>query len=226
MPTKLIRIALIVGATAVAMPFAGDARAADVDLAKLTALAQAVARSEDRVSAATLNDWIIQDRRDYALIDLRPPAEFQAGHIKGAVNMTVARLFDRAEFAKLAAAPRLVVYANGTDMAAQAATLLRLAGVRAVSLSGGFVYWAEHSMDLKAATGGDEGPDAAKRAAIIRALNNCPRLPEAKIPPLLPVSVTPAPAVEVPGRGPPPGQGPEQRGPKQDVPIILEKGCG
>jgi hypothetical protein len=89
-----------------------------------------------------------------------------------------------------------------------------------VSLQGGFDYWAEHTMNLPAATGGDrENLDAARQAAIIRALNACPRLPEASIPPLYPVSASPQPAQPQPPPPAPPAT-------DSDVPIIIEGKCG
>lgn len=208
-------------------------RAADIDVGRLQALAQTVSRNDDQISAATLNDWIIKDRGDFRLIDLRAAADFSAGHIKGAVNIPLPRLIDAKELARLRAMPHVVVYAATSDQAAQAALLLRLAGVKALSLSGGFMAWAEQSLMPRESADGVQAREAARRAAVIRALNNCPRLPDAKIPPLQPAAAPAAPAASAaptvlqPGPGgPPPGKGPAQKAPKQDVPIILEGGCG
>jgi rhodanese-related sulfurtransferase len=218
--TKLLTFAVAVDAALSALPLAGSAHAAAADLAKLQTLAQTIARNEDHVTAAALNDMIIKNQHNFTLVDVRSQDDYQAGHIKGAINVPLAKLFNNDELQRLSHAARVVLYSNGTDQAAQAAVLLRIAGVSAVSLAGGFDYWAEHTMNLPAATGGEKSPDAAKRAAIIRALNDCPPLPEAKIPPLRPVSAAPAPAPA------PPKAPPTPAAPKSSAPVILPGACG
>ena len=229
MATRLITLATLASAL-LAIGVATPAPAAGVDLATLQTLAQGIARNEAQVTAATLGAWIVEDRRDFALIDVRAPEAYAAGHIKGARNLPLSRLMSADALASLRGARTVVLYSDATDHAAQGAVLLRLAGVPAVSLMGGFAYWAEHEMDLKAATGGDaEALDAARRASMIRALNNCPPLPAGKIPPLQPASMSPAPApapAPAQPQSPAPAKGPAQGGPKPDVPIILEGGCG
>jgi rhodanese-related sulfurtransferase len=39
-----------------------------------------------RVTPAELAGWIIEGRRDFTVVDLRSRAEFQAGHVRGAVS--------------------------------------------------------------------------------------------------------------------------------------------
>jgi rhodanese-related sulfurtransferase len=216
-----------------ALPIA--AHAADVDLGKLQALGQSIARNENRVTPAALNDMIVKDQHNFTLIDVRLADDYQAGHIKGAVNVPLAKLFSADELQRLKRASNVVVYANTGDDGAQAAVLLRLAGVRAASLAGGFDGWAEYTLHPKdAATG--EPMSAEQRAAVIRALNYCPTMPAATIPPLRPASTAPAQApavVQPPSGGPPEGKGPEGKGPagqggpaKPNVPIILQGACG
>jgi rhodanese-related sulfurtransferase len=207
------------------------ARAADVDLAKLQALGQSIARSENRLTPAALNDMIIKDQHNFTLIDVRSAGDYQAGHIKGAINVPLTKLFTGDELQSLRKATSVVLYSNTTDYAAQAAVLLRTADVRAAVLLGGFDGWAEHTLHPKSATEG-EAMSAARRAAVIRALNNCPRLPEATIPPLQPAATgagqIPA-IVQPPGGGSPAGKGPggppAGKGPG-GPPIILQGACG
>jgi rhodanese-related sulfurtransferase len=214
--------ALLLG---VALPIA--AHAADVDLAKLQAQGQSIARGESSVTPAALNDMIVKDQHNFTLVDVRLADDYQAGHIKGAMNLPLAKLFSAGELQRLKKASNVVVYGNTGDAGAQAAVLLRLAGVRAASLIGGFDGWAAYTLHPKEA-GTGEAMSAAQRAAVIRALNNCPTLPAATIPPLRPASTAPAQAPAAPRApqapkgpaGPPAGKGPG--GP----PIILQGACG
>lgn len=105
------------------------------------ALAQLVAEGNDHVTAQELADWLIRDRRDFTLVDIRETADFEAGHIEGARHIPLAGLFSEQSLADLPAARRIVVYSNGSAHAAQAALLLRLTGRDALALLGGFNYW-------------------------------------------------------------------------------------
>jgi rhodanese-related sulfurtransferase len=217
MQTRLIPLAALALWAALPTP---SARAAEVELGQLQSLAQTIARNSDRVTAATLNGWIVEDRRDFMLIDIRSPGAYQAGHIKGARNVPLPRLLNPDELATLRQARTVVLYSNAGDHAAQAAILLRLAGVPALSLQGGMAYWAEQIANLPAAAGGDrENLDAVRQAAIIQALNACPRLPDATIPALNPVPAAPAPAPAQPQRSAPPAT-------KPDAPVIIDGACG
>lgn len=124
----------------------GDASRSNSGL-KAATLAQTIAKGEDHVSAAELADWLIKDRRDFELIDIREEADFTAGHIEGARHMPLARLFSEASLDSLPAARSIVVYSNGSAHAAQAALLLRLTGREALALLGGFNYWQAYLND-------------------------------------------------------------------------------
>jgi rhodanese-related sulfurtransferase len=185
----------------------------------LAALARQIARGEDHVGADQLAKWLVEDRRDFALIDIRAAEDFAAGHIKGAVNVALPQLMRNDSIAKLPAKKRIVLYANDTRRAAQAATVLRLAGVDAFSLLGGYVFWAERILDPKATLADADAPDLVRRQAIARALKECPRLPEATIfpPGTVSAAMAPAPATAPAAPGAPP---------KTDAPIVLEGQCG
>lgn len=165
-------------APAVAAFSAGDvAQAATRDPAVLQAIAQAVARGDDAITPEHLRALILAKRRDFTLIDIRSPAAFAKAHIAGARNIPLPRLFAAGEIVKLRRAPQVIVYAETANGAAQAAALLRVAGVPALALAGGLEAWA-HGLDVKA--------KEARSAAIVRALNACPKLTPAAIAPLSP----------------------------------------
>jgi hydroxyacylglutathione hydrolase len=92
-----------------------------------------------RVDAAQLRAATADDR--LALLDVRDPAEWAAGHLPGSSNIPVADLEER-----LAAVPRdrpVVVYCQSGSRAAIAASLLRARGVADVQVfSGGYAEWS------------------------------------------------------------------------------------
>ncbi|CAN0604812.1 unnamed protein product, partial [Ectocarpus sp. 12 AP-2014] len=109
--------------------------------AKLLDVAQAAARGSDRVGAEELADWLVQGRADFALIDVRPPADFENGAIGEARNLSIAELLSEDGMSSLPRDRKLVLYSNGAENSAKAATLLRVAGFDAQVLSGGYTAW-------------------------------------------------------------------------------------
>lgn len=76
----------------------------------------------------------------FALVDVRRPDEFAAGHIEGATLMPLDNL--PATFAQLPRDVKLVVYCRSGHRSAQAVSFLRAHGYdRAVSLNGGYLAW-------------------------------------------------------------------------------------
>ena len=54
------------------------------DNSALAEVAQAAARGEDRVSPKELAEWLIEERRDFVLIDVRSSEDFERGSIADA----------------------------------------------------------------------------------------------------------------------------------------------
>ncbi|MDJ0814534.1 MAG: rhodanese-like domain-containing protein [Woeseiaceae bacterium] len=133
-PTTKILI-LLPAATLLAAcnPAAPDAGLVDV--------AQAAARQTDRVSVEDLASWIIEGRQDFALVDVRPATDFDAGHIGAARNVPVAMIVSDETLASLPTDRKIVVYSNGSENGAKAATLLRVAGFDAYVVTGGYNAW-------------------------------------------------------------------------------------
>ena len=113
----------------------GDSTTALVDVA------QAAARQSDRVNVEDLASWIIEDRRDFVLIDVRAADDFEQGHIGAAQNITIAKLLTEESLAALPGDRKIVVYSNGSENGAKAATLLRIAGLDAYVVAGGYNAW-------------------------------------------------------------------------------------
>ena len=122
-----------------AVLLAGCTEQAQVDMqGRAAALARAIADEADHVTVAELSDWIIKDRRDFELVDIREAADFEQAHIPQARHVPLAALLSEASLAVLPQGRKVVIYSNGTAHAAQAALLLRLIERDAYALLGGF----------------------------------------------------------------------------------------
>lgn len=84
-----------------------------------------------------LADW---ERLDAGLlVDVREPHEFEAGHLRGAINLPLSKLRERHE--ELPRDRDLIVYCQVGQRGYYATRFLRQHGVRASNLSGGFTTW-------------------------------------------------------------------------------------
>ena len=104
-------------------------------------VAQSAAREDDRVSVEQLAEWLIEGRQDFLLVDVRAPDDYQAGHIGNAENFPLAQLVTVETLSGLPTDRKIVLYSNGSENAAKAAVMLRLAGFDAHLVSGGFNAW-------------------------------------------------------------------------------------
>ena len=110
-------------------------------------VAQSAARQEDRVSVEQLAEWLIEERQDFVLIDVRSKEEYTKGKIHEARNIPLAELVNDATIAGLPTDRKVVVYSNGSENAAKASTMLRLVGVDAHLVTGGFNAWHERILN-------------------------------------------------------------------------------
>lgn len=109
--------------------------------ASLVDVAQAAARESDRVSVEDLAGWLIEERQDFVLIDVRSAADFGKGAIGDARHVPIAELVSPDTLASLPRDRKILVYSNGSENGAKAATLLRVAGLDAQVVSGGYNAW-------------------------------------------------------------------------------------
>lgn len=107
----------------------------------LVDVAQAAARQSDRVDVQELADWLIEGRQDFILVDVRAAADFDQGAIGEARNIPIAELVTDEILASLPTDRKIVVYSNGSENGAKAATLLRVAGLDAHVVTGGYNAW-------------------------------------------------------------------------------------
>jgi len=186
--------------------WAGHAQA-DPDAPTFEDVARAIIHGQDQVGVDTLADWIIQGKQDFMLVDVRPQDAFAAGHIKTAQSMPLTYLVERETISRLPRDRMLILYSNGNRKAAQAVVMLRLAGLDAYSLLGGYEFWSQHVLhpELPANAGDDEilrfrkqqavscyfsgnykggeaQPDTAAPAGFTPALRSAPPQREKKVP--------------------------------------------
>lgn len=189
--------------------FISSGYAGDFDETQLRTLGTSISKDEDFIRSDELAEWIIQGRQDYFLVDIRSAESFNESHIQGAVNIPLISLFSMEQVSQLPVQKVIVVYSNASMRAGQAAAMLRLSGLNAYSLIGGYEHWVMHTLNPEAAATQDpnlEQLDATRRAAIARALKNCDMpypcqnaAPSGYVPPLAPVN-EPAP-IPAPGGG-------------------------
>jgi rhodanese-related sulfurtransferase len=116
----------------------GPSDESDVSLA---AVALAAAQQDDRESVEDLANWLIEGRGDFKLIDVRRPEDFENGSIADAENIPIAQIVSQEVLARLPTDRMVIVYSNGSENAAKAAVLLRLSGIDAHLLAGGYNAW-------------------------------------------------------------------------------------
>ena len=128
---------------------------------------RAIIHGQDQVSVEELADWLIKDKQDFVLVDVRPQSAYEAGHIESAINLPLTYLAEPGVLRDLPSDRLVVLYSNGTRKAAQAIVLARLAGIDAATLLGGYNAWQDRVLHPElTATTDDEVLDARKRQAI------------------------------------------------------------
>jgi rhodanese-related sulfurtransferase len=153
-PTRLLAYAALgLGALA---PWAGSPYTARAGVIDVRALAAAVGREEDHVTALELAQWIRDRKAGLRVIDVRSAEEFDAYHLPTAENILVDALvgtsFDPTD--------TLVLYSEGGAHAAQAWVFLRALGYsRVFCLRGGVDDWLDDVMNPTLA---DDAPAQAK----------------------------------------------------------------
>jgi hypothetical protein len=64
-------------------------------------VAQSAAREEDRISVEQLAEWLIEERKDFVLIDVRSRDDFASASIRDARNIPLAELVTSETIASL-----------------------------------------------------------------------------------------------------------------------------
>ncbi|MGA8089338.1 MAG: DUF6691 family protein [Terracidiphilus sp.] len=138
--TPVRGLALGLAAVGLFAAFAGDPYRGSRTTIDTKDLAVRVDRGADLIEPVQLADWIIQDRNDFRLIDLRAEKDYSVYHIPTAQDAPLASL--NQNFA--AHNEKLVLYSNDSLEAAKAWFLLESQGYKSVYvLSGGLQGWKD-----------------------------------------------------------------------------------
>jgi len=135
----------------------------------LTDVAQAAARQEDRVTVEQLAAWLVEEKQDFVLIDVRSALDFEKGQIGDAQNIPLAELVTAASLENLPHDRKILVYSNGSENAAKGEVMLRLAGFDAHLLAGGYNAW--HKRILNPNISADELDGESLQVSAQRALS-------------------------------------------------------
>ncbi|HPN35404.1 MAG TPA: rhodanese-like domain-containing protein [bacterium] len=120
--------------------FAGDPYGGARTEINTKEMALIVEKQVDHVSAVELADWIIKNRADYRLVDLRTEKEFAEYAIPTAENIPLTGLTD----AGLQRNEKIILYSEGGIHSAQAWFLLKAKGYKSVyMLFGGLDEWKD-----------------------------------------------------------------------------------
>jgi rhodanese-related sulfurtransferase len=130
-------------------------------------VAQSAARQDDRVNVEELAEWLIEGRKDFVLIDVRSPQDVEKGQISDAQNIPLARLVTRETMKSLPTDRKIIVYSNGSENAAKAAVMLRLSGLDAHLVTGGYNAWHRRILnpDISAEELDGESPQVSAQRA-------------------------------------------------------------
>jgi rhodanese-related sulfurtransferase len=123
---------------------------AQTRLAEVGRLVRDYFSSTDALEPVEKEDLLRRARgRDVVVLDVRPPQEYAAGHIAGALSVPLAELERR--LARLPRTKRIVAYCRGPYcvLAAEAVRLLRRRGLDAVRLRDGFPEWRDAGLPVE-----------------------------------------------------------------------------
>jgi rhodanese-related sulfurtransferase/DNA-binding transcriptional ArsR family regulator len=114
---------------------------AEARLAEVKVLASEFHSARDNDSVVSRDEAASLSRQNAVLLDVRPRAEFEAGHLSGAINIPIDELPDRLD--ELPRDQRIVAYCRGVYclLADEAADLLIVNGFDVVRLDGGWPEW-------------------------------------------------------------------------------------
>lgn len=134
-------------------------------LAELREFAAEFLAGRERLTAVDRRR-LLQRLRDgeVVVLDVRPPAEFAAGHIPGARSVPLAEL-ERA-LRTIPKSKEIIAYCRGPycGLSEKAAALLRRRGYRATSIHDGVVDWREAGLPV------ERGPRARRPSAATRSI--------------------------------------------------------
>lgn len=111
-------------------------------------LSSIILSNEDQISPETLSEWVVEERKDYRLIDIRDEKEFNEGNIKTSENIPLKDLLSKDTLDDLSQDQKtIILYSNGNSHASQAWLILNSTGLDSYILEGGMNYWNKNILN-------------------------------------------------------------------------------
>ena len=127
--------------------------------------------NEDKISPVTLGEWIIEEKGDFQVVDIRSPFEFADFNIPGSMNLPFVSLMTKSGLAMLPKYKKIVLAASDEARSGQAWMVLRGKGYNAFILDGGAQGWWNQVMTPATIQNPpDSNIDPAEYAAKLRAM--------------------------------------------------------
>ena len=134
-PKKLAALAGLLAILALVIGNSGNKNKIGVNAKEL---ALSTIKDQDKISSMTLADWLIQDKLDFTLVDLRSEKEFTEYTIPNSVNVKMEDLLN----SDLKRNQKILFYGNDDISSAQAWFILKSSDYKGVYiLNGGFNSW-------------------------------------------------------------------------------------
>jgi rhodanese-related sulfurtransferase len=134
-PKKLAILAGLLAVFALIIGNSGNKNKISVNTKEL---ALSTIKDQDKINVITLADWLIKDKLDFTIVDLRPEKEFTEYTIPGSVNVRMEDLLN----SDLKRNQKILLYGNEDISSAQAWFLLKSSDYKGVYiLNGGFNSW-------------------------------------------------------------------------------------
>ena len=127
---------------------------AERHLDEVAALVRTYLTSRDALEPIAREELLARARDGLVtVLDVRPPEEYAAGHVPGAINVPLERLEQQLD--RLDPAQEVVAYCRGPHciLAFDAVARLRRHGIRARRLEDGFPEWRLHGLPVDAGDG-------------------------------------------------------------------------
>jgi rhodanese-related sulfurtransferase len=134
---------------------------AELRLAEVESMMRQLREGPERLEPIERKALLRRVRRgEVVVLDVRPPEEYRAGHIPGAVSLPLKNL--KARLSALPKSQEIVAYCRGPYcvLAAEAVEILKAKGFRAFRLEDGIPEWRAHGLPV--ATGKDPGLKSAR----------------------------------------------------------------
>lgn len=100
-------------------------------------------QGDEQMGVGMISLWDLEYRLNAGipmqLVDLRTPSDYQAGHIRGAVNIPYSNLASR--LPELASGPAVIFYCARGGISLQAARMAAQRGIPAASVMSGITYY-------------------------------------------------------------------------------------